>query len=222
MGFQHFYDIYEMNLPEAGWGASDGDFLNYVGKKIQVQAQPFCSYLITMSSHGPFLNIRKNYNDSTLNDIADHVTRNYCNAISYVSMQLDKFISSIYSKIPNTIVFIFGDHPANVPELALNSSSMTYKDYAFNFVPLIIITPDSLRHLDSNSCATNLDIAPTILSATVGGSIRTRGVNLLDTTVNLSNQYIVMDNKSYSRSDLKKIVSILKEQKNGTRGGEEY
>ena len=51
----------------------------------------------------------------------------------------------------------------------------------FEFVPLIISTPDNKKFKETNSVASFLDISPTILSAAgIEFTVKTNGVNLLD------------------------------------------
>lgn len=210
MGFRHYWDIYEMNLKEEGWGASDESLFEYVNNYMQTQEQPFCDYVITMSSHGPYTNVRRYYNNSEYDTIEDKTTKDYYNAISYLDQQLRIFIQNIYSKTPNTIVFIFGDHPAYVNDSNMIATIGKKNDYIFNFVPLIILTPSNLKKYDTTSCASLLDIAPTILNATCGGTIKTQGINLIDVKHSLENDSLLIRNFKYSRKDLFEIVKTIK------------
>jgi lipoteichoic acid synthase len=51
MGFQKFYDMTSMGLPEIGWGASDESVFDFIKSQILHQKPPFLYYCITMSSH---------------------------------------------------------------------------------------------------------------------------------------------------------------------------
>jgi phosphoglycerol transferase MdoB-like AlkP superfamily enzyme len=85
MGYEKFYDIKGMGLKEEGWGAPDSDVFNYAENKMKSLKQPFFTYAITMSSHGPFTNVNNYYNNSNYNDVKDQVSRDYMNSMSYVT-----------------------------------------------------------------------------------------------------------------------------------------
>jgi phosphoglycerol transferase MdoB-like AlkP superfamily enzyme len=210
MGFLHFYDMYEMDLKEEGWGASDGSFFDFMTNFIQSQKKPFCDYLITMSTHSPYENARRYYNNTVYDDIADKTTRNYYNSVAYLDGQLKVFVKNIQSKIPNTTIFIYGDHPSFVNDSNINITVINKDNCLLNFVPLIILTPEKLQKYDTTCCASLLDLAPTILSATSGGIIRTQGVNLLDVRHSLESDSLQLKTSKYSRKELYLFAKSIK------------
>ena len=184
MGFQKFYDLFAMKIPEAGWGATDESVLNYVLGRLKGQKQPFLYHVITMSSHEPFTLIRPYYRNKAYDGIRDGATRNLFNSMSYVDQLLKKFIPAVQSQCPNTIIFIYGDHTPSLPKCSYKKSIFRENERAFEFVPLFVITPDKTVYREKALAASFLDIAPTVLVASgIGDSIRTYGIDLLSLPV---------------------------------------
>jgi phosphoglycerol transferase MdoB-like AlkP superfamily enzyme len=69
MGFEEYYDMVKMNLEHVGWGAPDRDVFNNALIEFGKAKQPFFSYVITMTSHGPFTNASNYYNNARYSDI---------------------------------------------------------------------------------------------------------------------------------------------------------
>jgi lipoteichoic acid synthase len=182
MGFPVFYDMMDMNLKEVCWGAPDGDVFNYVEGKIATVTEPFFFYTITMSSHEPFT-FTKTYHNAPVcfQKIKDERVRNYLICINYVDKVVTKFISDVRKLYPNTYFVIFGDHtPPGVRGKSYHEASMKENDIFFEFVPMIIITPDSMQHLEKEIVASFLDVAPTVLNAShCPYSIKSYGIDLL-------------------------------------------
>ena len=182
MGFSDFYDISSMHLKNKGWGASDSDVLDFVKDKLNSIDSPFLAYIITLTSHASFTNARNYYNNKNYDDIKDNLVKEYFNSVSYVDTTLKEFVSYVQKNIPNTYIFIWGDHTPAVRRKPLYSDAhMSFESRFFEFVPLFIITPDNVQHYEHSRVASFLDIAPTILEACGGEySIYSDGNDLLD------------------------------------------
>jgi len=165
MGFQEFYDIKEMGLENVGWGAPDSQVFGYANTVISNLDRPFISYIITMTSHGPFTNALNYYNNSNYDDVSDEVSKNYMNSISYVDQALQKFVTKLQETEENTYIIIFGDHTPNVESDTYKQASFTMDSRYFEFVPLLIVTPDKKQFQSNSEVASFMDIAPTILDA---------------------------------------------------------
>jgi lipoteichoic acid synthase len=180
MGFQKFYDMFAMGLPEIGWGASDESVFDFIKSQMVNQKPPFLYYCITMSSHEPFIFVKQYYRNSTFDDIKDGPLRNYLNSMSYVDKVLRKFISSALASCPNTVVIIYGDHTPTLPKCGYSKSSTQIRGQLFEFVPLFIISPGKTIYQEKRYAASFLDIAPTVLTACRCRSpIRSYGIDLL-------------------------------------------
>jgi lipoteichoic acid synthase len=180
MGFQAFYDMFAMRLPEIGWGASDESVFDFVKSQMLHQKQPFLYYCITMSSHEPFVFVKPYYRNSAFDDIKDGPVRNYLNSMSYVDNMLKKFIPAVRNTCPNMIIFIYGDHTPSLPKCGYQKALITLKGQPLEFVPLLIVTPENTVYREKRLAASFLDIAPTVLAAgRCKGTIQSYGLNLL-------------------------------------------
>ena len=181
MGFSKFYDISGMHLSNKGWGASDGDVFDFAKKELLEISKPFFSYIITMTSHASFTNASHYYNNADYNDISDVVVHNYFNSVSYVDMEIENFVTYIKENIPDTYVFIWGDHTPQINKPLYSQAALSFDSRYFEFVPLIILTPNDMTYKEDSKVACFLDIAPTILNACgVKYSIYSDGDDLLD------------------------------------------
>lgn len=181
MGFTEFFDTAKTGLPENGWGLPDADMFTFASEKLHSVKQPFLAYVITMSSHEPFDSVGNYYTNSLFDDIQDKNVKNYFNSMNYVDRSLKNFISELQAGFGNTYFLITGDHAPNIEKEGYRQASFTLDNRFFEFVPLIIITPDGKTYSETSRAASFLDMAPTILkSSGTGNSIRTDGSNLIN------------------------------------------
>lgn len=181
LGFNEFYDMAAMNIPENGWGLPDNDVFNYAVNKLKIVAQPFFSYIITMTSHEPFNSARNYYNNSRYDDIKDETVKNYFNSISYVDMSIKNTVEKIETNFKNTYVIILGDHTPNINTGLYKQTSFTMDGKYFEFVPLLIITPDKKVYKEEKEAASFLDISPTVLRASgIAFNVLSDGQDLLE------------------------------------------
>jgi lipoteichoic acid synthase len=180
MGFQKFYDMFGMSVPEIGWGASDESVLDFVVSQLPKQQQPFLYHIITMSSHEPFIFAKQYYRNKTFDAVKDGPMRNYLNSMSYVDRMLGKFIPAVLASCPNTTFFIYGDHTPTLPKCGYSKAIREINGSLFEFVPCFIITSEKTIYRENRYVASFLDIAPTVLTASrCGGTIRSDGLDLL-------------------------------------------
>lgn len=208
MGYQNFFDINRMGLNEIGWGAPDGDMFNFIENQMKNIKQPFFTYAITMTSHGPFTNANGYYNNTCYDDVKNQVSRNYMNSLSYVDQSLENYINYIRTNYKNTYIFIWGDHTPDVNNSDYKQASYTASDRYFEFVPLIIVTPDNKVYKEEKIAASFIDIAPTVAEASgISYNIDSDGINLLANT-NKENT-ITFRGRTFNRSDLYSKISVI-------------
>ncbi len=211
MGFDEFYDIRKMNFEDIGWGAPDHEVYSYALKKLEAVKEPFLAYFITMSSHGPFNSVDSYYANSSYDDVGDDRTRSFFTSMSYTDQAIENFISNVESRFKNTYILIWGDHTPDVDSEYYKQAAFSSGNDYFEFVPLIIITPDKRVYRESSRAASFLDIGPTILSASgIEFSIRSKGISLLHPVEN--GPAIPFKDNEYDRNDLYKRVLQLKEE----------
>jgi phosphoglycerol transferase MdoB-like AlkP superfamily enzyme len=212
MGFKKFYDISSMDYKDEGWGAPDDKVFSYAFKKISQTRKPFMSYIITMTSHGPFESARHYYNNSRYDSIKEETVKNYFNSMSYVDKSISDFVKNIRQSQPNTYIFIVGDHTPNINTPDYFQASFIDGETYFEFVPLIIITPDNKKYTETKRVASFLDISPSIMdSSGISFKIKSSGSNLLDKDQNMLN--IPLKGKLYDRAWLFDRVSTAKYNK---------
>jgi lipoteichoic acid synthase len=201
MGFDEFYDIDKMDLNHVGWGAPDHEAFSFAADKLRDIKEPYFSYIITMTSHGPFKNARNYYNNSRYDNIENENVKNYFNSMSYVDQSIKDFITDIKRNNKDTYIMIIGDHTPNINTSNYRQSSITMDGSYFEFVPSIIITPDNKQYREEKNAASFLDIAPTVLyNAKILFEIYSDGQNLLDTDENENK--IPFNGNEYDRSYL--------------------
>ncbi|MGC8869517.1 MAG: LTA synthase family protein [Brevinematia bacterium] len=179
MGFDEFFDVNKMNLIEKRWGAEDKDMLNFVYNfVITNNNKNFFSYIITMSSHGPFNLVQNYYTNELFNDIEDEITKNYFNSMNYVDKVLSNFITKT-SKLSDTIIVIFGDHHSSVGDSKYYKRSVSYLNgKVIEIVPLFILYNNHKKIITEP--VSQLDIGPTILSISgLKAKIKTMGEVIL-------------------------------------------
>jgi arylsulfatase A-like enzyme len=120
-------------------------------------------------------------------------------------------IASLRRQRPNSYIFIYGDHTPITPVGTFKKSSFLYDDRLFEFVPLFILTPDSLVHREDSCVASFVDVAPTALHASgVPYRMRVKGTNLLD--IPLKDGILAYRGNTYFRAEL--FQQVLLEKKN--------
>ncbi|MDA3810146.1 MAG: LTA synthase family protein, partial [Spirochaetaceae bacterium] len=209
MGFDRFWDRIRMDLPEKGWGAADEDVFNFMLEKINKETIPFYYHHITMTSHGPFENSKNYYNNPNYSDIQNNSERNYLNTFSYVDETISNFIISVRERHPDTYFFIYGDHTVNIEGNDYKSNVRNIEnDFLFEYVPLIIITPENIQYLEEKRIVSFLDLAPTILSASGQESqIKTFGEIIIPTDGELIlRKDILFNDEYYSREELFNLI----------------
>ncbi len=206
MGFKDYFDIDKMKLENKGWGAPDNELFDFSESKIKDEQKPFFNYIITMTSHGPFKNVLNYYKNDSYDSIDDDLVRNYFTSMSFVDQSIEKFITEVKASNPNTFFFIWGDHTPSIERDEYMQASVITDDKYFEYVPLIILTPDNKVYKETQSVASFLDIGPTILYASgVPFQIKTDGENLLD-GIN-QGQPLIFKNARYDRKVLFKEIA---------------
>jgi lipoteichoic acid synthase len=181
MDFNEFQDIKKLGLTNDGWGAPDDKVFKAAFDKLKTQTSPFFSYIITMSSHMPFTSVSNYYNNKNYDSINKNVVKNYFNSMSYVDKSIENFITQVRSTFPNTYIFIWGDHTPAIDYPEYKQAAFTSEDKYFEFVPLIILTPDNKCYKEEKAVASFLDISPTILKASgIKFNLFSDGINLID------------------------------------------
>ncbi len=206
MGFDNFYDIFGMELNENRWGGSDGDLFSFVTKTLKKEKNPYYYHIITMTSHGPFNLVYSVYSEDRFDDIPVKEEKDYFTSMSYVDTVLAKGIREIREIDPEAYIFIYGDHSIKLKGRYYENRSYLFIDSRkFEFVPLVIVSPDSVRYRETQKAVSILDIAVSVLDASgYGGTIKSFGSSLLEPE--LINSTFPNDGTLYDRT---KIFSLI-------------
>jgi lipoteichoic acid synthase len=165
------------------------------------QRQPFFYYIITMCTHEPFIFVKQYYTDKRFNSIKDGARRNYLNSMAYFDIKLKKFITSVRSVFPNTIIIFYGDHTPTLPKCDYSKAIVLKENRIFEYVPLFILLPEKTVYAEHAYAASFLDIGPTILAASrCPGQIHSHGQNLL--SLPMHDKEVPYRNAVFSRKDL--------------------
>lgn len=112
-GVDKIWDISKFNVDEIiGLGLSDESYLNQIAKKLKNEPEPFYTFLVTLTSHGPFempedkkyLNLPKELDKNMLGS--------YFQSIRYTDEAIKEFLERLKQEglLEDTVVMIYGDH----------------------------------------------------------------------------------------------------------------
>lgn len=125
MGFDEIYFAEDLTRHGVN-GQFDHELFEFSSKLIHSTDEPSLHFLITISSHGPFTNLPRSYEN--ILDAPKGSSGSYVNCMRYVDNALRSYIESLPD---DTLVVIYGDHGSGVYDY----ESLTEKD---GYVPWII------------------------------------------------------------------------------------
>ena len=206
MGFDSFFDLFKMGIKEKKWGGSDEDLFSFVIKTLEAEKNPYYYHIITLTSHGPFNFVYNVYSDKRFTSIANREERDYFTSLAYVDKTLKASITRIRKIDPSAYIILYGDHSIKLKGDYYKTNSYLFTGgEKFEFVPLIIVTPDGVHYQEKENIASILDISATVLDASgYGGSIKSFGGSLLKPKklpVTFPN-----DGKLYNRSEIFSLI----------------
>ncbi len=116
-GFDHLYSMLdyqaEMKDNDSGGFLTDGMIFSYASKKDESNTTPFCSLILTMSTHQPYEGYEEH--GFTLNDpTLPQRYKNYLISCHYMDMQLGKYLEELKHKglYDKSLIVIVADHDA--------------------------------------------------------------------------------------------------------------
>jgi phosphoglycerol transferase MdoB-like AlkP superfamily enzyme len=169
--FDHFYSERSYNIDETvGLGLSDKSFLSQSVAKIKALKNPYYTFLITLSSHFPYDDV-KHYGNFNVAPYDNTLLGNYLKAIHYTDEQLGMFFNELNKEgiLKNSVVVLYGDHyaiPKNQEsDLAkfLNKNSLSDLEWMkLQKVPMMIHFPNESYKGVNNIYGGQMDIYPTV------------------------------------------------------------
>lgn len=196
--FDKFYGKSSLNSDEiVGLGISDKSFLNQSVDKLKSFKQPYYSFLITLSSHYPYDDV-KHYGNFNVGDYEGSLIGNYIKAIHYTDEQLGTFLDKLDKEgiTQNSVIVLYGDHFAipktNEDQLFKFEGTQNTDDlswFQYQKVPLMIHFPGDQNKGVNHTYSGQMDLYPTL-------------ANLL----NLPKKYMLGQDILNTATDDKKVI----------------
>lgn len=186
-GFQRFLSEEDYDFEDTiGFGLKDEDFFDqslvYLKELDNIDDNPFYSFLITLTSHTPFvmpkehqvLNIKTQHKNTMLGD--------YLQSIHYADKEIGRFIEGLKEEglYDNSVLAIYGDHFAiasvNENDQKIMTDLLGY-DYDYDTmmkIPLIIHLPGEEVNETISTIGSQIDFYPTIMN--IMGYENTKGL----------------------------------------------
>lgn len=164
-----FFDQARMRLPDAGWGASDGDVLRYAEKYLLQAKSPLVAAIILMTSHTPFTNIEVIDARSSTATREDQFGR-YCRSLRYVDREVAGFIERYSAARPNTVFVVYSDHAARVRGHKVHSS-VNHNGTRRDLVPAWVIGGGTLPAIAAERITMPDLAAIALVKAGAGGTV---------------------------------------------------
>jgi phosphoglycerol transferase MdoB-like AlkP superfamily enzyme len=178
LGFTTYYDASLFhNADKMGpFGSSDEEIVKRATKilrGLEVAGTPVYAHIITLSSHGPFLDIpEKRRPLKTPKDLAGSRVGAYISAESYADKAIGKFVANLQAtKLwDNSIVVFYGDHTAMTDNTltgkdargAQNLLGRPYRPIDRQRIPIIIHVPGQTTPVLRDDVAGQVDIMPSV------------------------------------------------------------
>ncbi|WP_027625307.1 LTA synthase family protein [Clostridium lundense] len=190
-GFENFYGekSYDVN-EEIGLGLSDKSFFNQATEKIKTLQEPYYSFMVTLTSHFPYDDVKK-YGDLNVGDLEDTLVGNYLKAIHYTDEQLGMFLDKLDKEgiTRNSVITIYGDHYAiprdNEKELAKFLGTTSFTDLQWmelQKVPMMIHFPEDKHKGTYGIYGGQIDLYPTLANIFNLSSTNMMGKDLFNST----------------------------------------
>ena len=171
MRYDQFYSLKHFTLDEKiGWALGDKSFFRQSLDVISEQKQPFYSFLITLSSHHPYV-IPAAEKKLNLGELDGTMMGDYLQAIHYVDAALGELVDRMKAEglWNNTILVMYGDHDNSIKDWSLFETFLGKKlddlerEMILKQVPLIVHLPKDEHAGTYTAVGGQLDITPTIM-----------------------------------------------------------
>ena len=174
-GFQRFISEKDFTFDDIiGFGLKDEDFfdqsIHYLKELDKKDENPFYAFMITLSSHTPFLMPEEYQTLKIREEHKDTMLGNYLQAIHYTDKEIGRFIESLKREglYDDTVIAIYGDHFAvlstdeNEQPIMSDLLGERYDFDSMMNIPLIIHVPGEDIHEINTTLGSQLDFYPTI------------------------------------------------------------
>lgn len=170
-GFEDFYSMEDMDATDIiGLGISDKSMFKQAVDLFKTQKQPFFSFIITLSSHHPFIIDPQHATLSLKEEDVDTKFGAYLQTIRYMDEAFGQFIQDLKATglYDNTVIALYGDHHGLNVGMDDNAEVMTnYMGRPYDYdemlrVPMLIHVPGSGVSRTVSTTGGQIDFLPTI------------------------------------------------------------
>ena len=159
---------------EVGFGMKDEDFLQQSAEYIQeldkVDENPFYAFLITLTSHTPFVIPEEDQHLQLKPEHTGTILGDYLQSVHYTDRELGRFIDSLKDRgiMEDSVLAIYGDHFGLNAVNEIDKEIMTrflQVEYDFDHmmnIPLIIHIPGENLGIRISTIGSQLDFYPTM------------------------------------------------------------
>lgn len=169
VGFEKCIDYYGFNIDETiGLGLSDSSYFKQIVPILQKQKQPFYSFMVTLTSHGPF-DLPKQYRELDLPlELDSNNLGGYFESIHYTDKQLGIFLENLEKQglLDNSVIAITGDHNGvhkyYNDKIALLKNPEPWWTEVTNHIPLIIYEKNNNSPKEFGVIGGQVDTMPTL------------------------------------------------------------
>ncbi|MDR7869643.1 MAG: LTA synthase family protein [Tissierellaceae bacterium] len=185
-GFQRFISEEDYVFEEVlGFGIRDEDFLDqtidYLKELDNIDENPFYAFIITLSSHTPFMMPEEYHVLDIKPEHVDNMIGDYLQSIHYADKELGRFIDNLKKEglYEDAVIALYGDHFAisTTQDDAALMKDIVGVDYDFDVmknIPLVIHVPGEELGETISTIGSQLDFYPTI--ANIMGYDNTKGL----------------------------------------------
>lgn len=170
-GFEDFYSMEDLDASDImGLGISDKSMFKQSVEILKTQKQPFFSFIITLSSHHPFLIDPADATLTLKEEDVDTKFGAYLQTIHYMDEAFGQFITDLKASglYDNTVIALYGDHHGlnvgmdNNAEIMTNYLGKPYDYDEMLRVPMMIHVPGSGVTKTISTTGGQIDFLPTI------------------------------------------------------------
>jgi lipoteichoic acid synthase len=166
--FQSSWDIFSYKIDETIRGElTDGSLFTQLAPKLKTFKQPFYSFIVTLTSHGPFAMPEKYKYLKLSKELDNTILGDYFQSIRYVDEKIGEFLDKLQKDglLENSVVMIYGDHAGvhkfyneELENVSLEGGWWKQQDKK---VPLIIYNK-GIEGENIETIGGHIDIMPTI------------------------------------------------------------
>lgn len=170
-GFEEFYSMEDLDASDTiGMGISDKSMFKQAVDIMKAEEGPFFSFIITLTSHHPYLLDEEDATLKLLEEDKDTKFGAYLQTIRYADEAIGQFMQEMKDSglYENTVIVFYGDHHGLNINMDNNYEMMTKylgKEYDYDemlHVPLLVHVPSSGINKTITTTGGQTDFLPTI------------------------------------------------------------